>query len=198
MYFWNYKQLASDFINNTISERQKLSYILIPTILGFIGTILKVILSFTKKFQFNSNLALDIFPNSVMLSIIAFETFFILTFMIITYKINSKIDDKDFLGRYFAFRFISVIRAIVFLFLLSLVFSVVNDFHDRWIFINMYELLTIFAASMIYSCYIQVKSFFHLKSIYLLSQKSRRRNNVLRKEEKNKSIKPVKLKNNKK
>ena len=191
MYFWNYKKLASDFINGKVTEKQKFSYILIPTLMGFIGIILKFVLSLITKIEFKS-FALDIFPHSVISSIMAFEVFCILTFMIITYKINSKTDNKDFIGRYFAFKFISMVRGVIFLLGLSLISATINDLYNRWIFINTYELIIIFIISMTYSYYIQVKSFLHLNSIYLLSQKSGKQSSKSRKEKNNKSAKTIK------
>ena len=187
MYFWKYKKLVDDFIENKITEKQKMAYVFIPTLLTFIGMVLKLSLP---SLDIKNNPAWTTLSDSVMVSITAIETFFIMAIMLVAYKLNRNADNKDLISRYFAFKFISMVRTVVFLPGFLILYVLLKGFQNGSVEANAYEIMMIFALAAFYSYYVQIMAFLYLNKSYHSDKEQIKKN--LNKSVAGKSVKTVK------
>jgi len=169
MYFWKYKKLASDFVDNKITEKQKLMYVFIPAFFTLFGLLLRLIIP---GLDIKNSPAWSALSETVTVVTAATELFFTLMIMLYAYKLNREADNKDLIARYFAFKFVSMIRTVAIVVWLTILFVLLKGFTGEIIIVKTYEIVTIFIISVFYSCYVQIAAFLHLRNCYKLNIKS--------------------------
>ncbi len=103
MYFWNVKDLVKSLKDNSITEFEKMLYLLVYGALFSFLSIISKIMPETTGPQFYDDWILDV----IFLIINAFGTLYL-------YNINSKGDNKDFVTRYVCLSLPVTIRYFIF------------------------------------------------------------------------------------
>lgn len=112
MYFWNVNQLAEDFKNDTVSERQQLPYLLVYVGLGYAATD-----------NYVNHFLIDGVANHLDIALLFFNLLTALCGTVLCYHNSRQASETNgFIARYICLSFTIMIRLIIYITILVFMF----------------------------------------------------------------------------